>query len=120
MRGDYWIPALAALGRDDGSRTRLLRLLEIVIRPDEILARLRHVAIEADAGLHLVVPGVILGEDAVFPITVALVGRVVGAPALLLAHHGVLPQVGLDETAVRVLLGIALRVELGVVVLADE
>src|ERR1044072_3794070 len=75
-----------------GAGFSLFRLFQIIVGPYEVLACLRQVAVKARARPDLVVPSVILGEDAILPLAIFLVGRIFAAPALFLAHHGVLAQ----------------------------
>src|ERR1700730_18417768 len=74
-------------------------------------------ALEAGAELRGGIGRLVRLEYLVFPFAVAIVVGILAAPAGALLHHAVAGDgIGLDEVAIGVLLGIALRVELGGVV----
>ena len=88
----------------------------LAVREQEV-ARLRQRLVALEAGGELGVRVRLLGrrEGLIFPLAVADVVRILGAPALALLHHRVGDEVALDEAAVGVLLGIAVGAELGAV-----
>jgi hypothetical protein len=71
----------------------------------------RLVALEAALQVRLFVDLLVGTEHLVFPLAVADVVAVFGAPALALFHHRVGDEVALLETAVRILDGVALCVD---------
>ena len=84
---------------------------------EQEVARLRQRLVALEAGRELGVRVGRLGrrEGLIFPFAVADVVGILGAPALALLHHRVAENVGLDEAAVRVLLGVSVRAELGAI-----
>src|SRR5947208_849606 len=85
----------------------------LTVREHEVLARRqRLVALEAADEIRLVVDLLVCRERLIFPLTVADLRRVLGAPASALLHHAVTDEIAFKEAAVGVLGGIALGIEL--------
>src|SRR6476620_8241193 len=84
----------------------------LVVEEHEILPRRqRLVALEAGGELGVRVHRLGGREGLIFPLAVADLLVVFGAPPLALLHYGVGEDVCLDEAAVRVLLGVSVRAE---------
>src|SRR5262249_36886244 len=91
----------------------LIRGLQFVVGEHEVLLVERLVTVEAGGEIGAGIGCLVGLEGLIFPFAVAHIVRVLGAPARTLLHHGIADEIGLDEAAVRVLLWIALRVQLG-------
>src|SRR5262249_17763913 len=106
---DIWVPDRRAtrVVRDDTVRRRSLPRHLAVAEQEVARLRQRLVALEAGGELGVRIRLLRRREGLIFPLAVADIVRIFGAPALALLHHGVADDVGLDEAAVGVLLGVA-------------